>query len=69
MVHAIDQLPLPNAVLFDLDGTLVDTVDVRISAWEQALEAAGLPTGRDELAPLIGLDGKRLAREIATLAG
>ncbi|MDO8484768.1 MAG: HAD-IA family hydrolase, partial [Candidatus Limnocylindrales bacterium] len=47
----------------------VDTVDVRISAWEQALEAAGLPTGRDELAPLIGLDGKRLAREIATLAG
>jgi HAD superfamily hydrolase (TIGR01509 family) len=65
----IDGLPLPAAVLFDLDGTLVDTVETRISAWEQALADAGLPTGRDRLAPLIGLDGKRLAREIAALAG
>ena len=30
---------------------------------------AGLPTTHDQLAPLIGLDGKRLAREIAALAG
>jgi HAD superfamily hydrolase (TIGR01509 family) len=60
---------MPEAVLFDLDGTLVDTVQTRIAAWEQALEEAGLPTGRDRLAPLIGLDGKRLAVEIAALAG
>jgi HAD superfamily hydrolase (TIGR01509 family) len=65
----IDALPLPEAVLFDLDGTLVDTVETRIAAWEQALAEADLPTGRDRLAPLIGLDGKRLAREIAALAG
>jgi HAD superfamily hydrolase (TIGR01509 family) len=69
MAASIDQIPLPQAVLFDLDGTLVDTVDTRIAAWEQALASAGLPTGRDRLAPLIGLDGKRLAREIAALAG
>jgi len=69
MVVALDRLPLPAAVLFDLDGTLVDTVEMRISAWEEALEAAGLPTGRKALAPLIGVDGKRLAREIAALAG
>lgn len=69
MVTVIHQLPLPGAVLFDLDGTLVDTVEVRIVAWEQALAEANLPTGRDRLAPLIGLDGKRLAREIAALAG
>lgn len=69
MVAPIDALPLPEAVLFDLDGTLVDTVDKRISAWDQALADAGLATGRDRLAPLIGLDGKRLAREIAALAG
>jgi HAD superfamily hydrolase (TIGR01509 family) len=55
--------------LFDLDGTLVDSVETRISAWVDALAAAGLPTGRPTLAPLIGLDGKRLAREIAALAG
>jgi HAD superfamily hydrolase (TIGR01509 family) len=65
----IDALPLPEAVLFDLDGTLVDTVETRIAAWERALAEADLPTGRDRLAPLIGLDGKRLAREIAALAG
>ncbi len=69
MAHRIDHLPIPKAVLFDLDGTLVDTVAARITAWEEALEAAGLATGREELAPLIGLDGKRLAREIAALAG
>jgi pyrophosphatase PpaX len=66
---AIDELGLPAAVLFDLDGTLVDTVATRIAAWEQALSGAGLPTGRNRLAPLIGLDGKRLAHEIAALAG
>jgi len=69
MGAAIDELGLPAAVLFDLDGTLVDTVSTRIAAWEQALSGAGLATGRDRLAPLIGLDGKRLASEIAALAG
>lgn len=69
MVIAITALPTPRAVLFDLDGTLVDTVATRIEAWEQALANAGLPTGRDRLAPLIGLDGRRLAIEIAALAG
>ena len=55
--------------IFDLDGTLVDTVETRIDAWLEALDEAGPPTTRDQLAPLIGLDGKRLAREIAALAG
>jgi HAD superfamily hydrolase (TIGR01509 family) len=63
------QLPAPTAVLFDLDGTLVDTVETRISAWLRALEEAGLPTSHERLAPLIGLDGKRLAVEIAARAG
>ena len=62
-------LPLPEAVLFDLDGTLVETVETRIDAWLHALEEAGLPTTHERLAPLIGVDGKRLAREIAALAG
>ena len=62
-------LPGPDAVLFDLDGTLVDTVEARIAAWLEALAAAGYPTTRDRLAPLIGMDGRRLAREVAALAG
>jgi HAD superfamily hydrolase (TIGR01509 family) len=69
VVTTTDQLPLPRAVLFDLDGTLVDTVETRIAAWAQALAEVGLPTRPDRLAPLIGLDGKRLAREIGALAG
>ena len=62
-------LPAPGAVLFDLDGTLVDTVETRIASWLEALETAGLPTTADRLAPLIGMDGRRVAREIAALTG
>ena len=62
-------LPLPEALVFDLDGTLIDTVETRIAAWLDALAEAGTPTTREQLAPLIGLDGKRLAGEIAALAG
>jgi HAD superfamily hydrolase (TIGR01509 family) len=69
MTVDIDDLPVPEAVLFDLDGTLVDTVSTRIEAWIEALAEADLPTTRDQLAPLIGLDGKRLASELAALAG
>ncbi|HEV7605404.1 MAG TPA: HAD family hydrolase [Candidatus Limnocylindrales bacterium] len=63
------RLPRPAAVLFDLDGTLIDSVETRIAAWEEALEAAGFPATRERLAPLIGVDGRRLTREIAALAG
>lgn len=69
MVQALGRLPLPDAVVFDLDGTLIDTVDTRIAAWLDALAEAGTPTTRDRLAPLIGLDGRRLARDVASLAG
>lgn len=69
MTDDLATLPLPDAILFDLDGTLVDTVETRISSWVEALEEAGFPTTRDRLAPLIGVDGNRLAREIAAIAG
>jgi beta-phosphoglucomutase-like phosphatase (HAD superfamily) len=62
-------LPQPDAVIFDLDGTLVDTVEKRIEAWLQTFEEIAIPTSRDELVPLIGLDGKRLAREVTALRG
>jgi HAD superfamily hydrolase (TIGR01509 family) len=66
---SLTALPRPGAVLCDLDGTLIDTVETRIVAWLDALADAGLPTTRERLAPLIGLDGRRLAREIAALDG
>jgi HAD superfamily hydrolase (TIGR01509 family) len=69
MTASIRALPLPDAVLFDLDGTLADTVQTRIDAWLAVFEEVDLPTSRDDLAPLIGVDGKRLAREVAARAG
>lgn len=64
-----DHLPRPQGLIFDLDGTLVDTVRKRIDGWVEALRAFGLPATADEIAPLIGMDGKRLAREIGEKAG
>ena len=69
MTTDLGALPRPAAVVFDLDGTLVDTVETRIGAWIETFEEIGTPIDRDTLVPLIGLDGRRLAREIAALAG
>lgn len=55
----------PAGILFDLDGTLVDTVPARIDAWAVALEEAGIPATRAQLEPMIGMDGRRLAREVS----
>ena len=65
----LQSLPLPQAILFDLDGTLVDTVHLRIDAWTEALRQHGVAADRDRLAGLIGSDGRRLAREISREAG
>jgi HAD superfamily hydrolase (TIGR01509 family) len=69
MSSDLDRFPLPRAILFDLDGTLVDTVETRIVAWLRTFEEVGLPATREQVAPLIGLDGKRLASEVAAVAG
>jgi len=62
-------LPPASALIVDLDGTLVDTVGTRIDAWATALRHAGVPVERSDVAPLIGSDGRRLARDLATRYG
>lgn len=62
-------LPRPRGLIFDLDGTLVDTVSARIDGWVEALAAAGIEASRDRIAPMIGMDGRRLAREVAVAVG
>ncbi len=62
-------VPDPAALILDLDGTLVDTVDARIGGWLQTFEEIGLPADRRQVAELIGSDGKRLARVVAETAG
>lgn len=67
MTDALDRRP--EAVVFDLDGTLVDTVPARIAGWTEVLAAHGIPVAPGQLEPTIGMDGRALAREMAAASG
>ena len=54
----------PEAIVFDLDGTLVDTVSARIDAWRATFSERGVDVARSRLEPMIGMDGRRLASEV-----
>ena len=60
---------VPDAILLDLDGTLVDTVPARIEAWSAALDEVAIPATRAQLEPMIGMDGRQLARDVAAAGG
>ncbi len=62
-------MPPPSAVVLDLDGTLVDTVETRIRAWLAVFAEFDIPARRDQVGVLIGADGRRLARDVAADAG
>lgn len=59
----------PSAVIFDLDGTLVDTVPARIAGWTEVFGEYGIEVAPGQLAPAIGMDGRALARSIADASG
>ncbi len=59
----------PRAIVFDLDGTLVDTVGARISGWLAAFAERGIRASAAQLEPMIGMDGRRLANEVLRAAG
>lgn len=58
-------LPRPVAVICDLDGTLVDTVPIRIRAWLQTFAEFEIPVDPAHLASLIGSDGRWLTAQVA----
>jgi HAD superfamily hydrolase (TIGR01509 family) len=62
-------LARPAAVIFDLDGTLVDTVGARIAGWSDVFAESDIPATRRQIEPLIGMDGRRLATDVAGAAG
>lgn len=59
----------PAAVICDLDGTLVDTVPIRITAWLRTLAEFELPADEQLVASLIGSDGRWLADRVAERSG
>ncbi|HET7755192.1 MAG TPA: HAD family hydrolase [Anaeromyxobacteraceae bacterium] len=48
------------AALFDIDGTLIDTVDLHAAAWQQAFEHFGVAVSYDEVRSQIGKGGDKL---------
>jgi HAD superfamily hydrolase (TIGR01509 family) len=50
----------PKAAIFDVDGTLVDTVDLHAACWVEALEHFGVPASFDDIRLQIGKGGDQL---------
>ena len=51
-------------MLFDLDGTLVDSVYEHIAAWSQALQDAGIALPAWKIHRHVGMSGKSFLREV-----
>ena len=51
------------AVIFDVDGTLVDTVDLHTQAWVEAFKQEGYDLSYDELRQQIGKGGEKIVAD------
>lgn len=56
--------PSLSAFIFDLDGTLVDSNDLQIDAWVQALSDHGYKVSRDRIAKEVGKGGDQLVPDL-----
>lgn len=59
----------PPAVLFDVDGTLVDSNYLHVWAWLRAFDAEGLSVDAWRIHRCIGMDGTTLVRTLSGDAG
>lgn len=57
------------AVLFDVDGTLVDSNYLHVTAWLRAFDAEGVPVDGWRIHRCIGMDGTTLVRTLSGDAG
>ncbi len=55
---------MTKAVLFDVDGTLIDSNDQHARAWVAALAEAGYPIPFERVRPLIGMGGDKVLPEL-----
>jgi HAD superfamily hydrolase (TIGR01509 family) len=60
----IEKAPAPAAVLFDIDGTLVDSNYVHVVAWMYAFESVGHHVDAWRIHRAIGMDGAKLLEEL-----
>jgi len=52
------------AVLFDVDGTLIDSNYLHVYAWQRAFDDEGVPVAAWRVHRSIGMDGSRLVRTL-----
>jgi len=57
------------ALIFDLDGTLVDTVYAHVFAWQKALDEVGMPIDGWRIHRRIGMSGGLFTRAVAREVG
>ena len=57
------------ALIFDLDGTLIDTVYAHVFAWQRALAEAGLAIDGWKIHRRIGMSGGLFTRAVAREIG
>lgn len=52
----------PDSIIFDMDGTLWDPMDVYVTAWNTGLKEAGVDKEMtpEEIKPLMGMEGKKV---------
>ncbi|MEB4207515.1 HAD family hydrolase [Mycobacterium sp. 94-17] len=55
----------PPAVLFDVDGTLVDSNYLHVFAWQRAFDAEGMAVASWQIHRCIGMDGSRLVQTLS----
>ena len=55
-------------IIFDLDGTLLNSKALRIKAWKHAFEIFGVNIPEEQISPLIGLPGVDLAGKFSNRA-
>ena len=60
---------MARALIFDLDGTLVDTVYAHVFAWQRALAEEGMPIDGWRVHRRIGMSGGLFARAVAREVG
>lgn len=59
----------PAAVIFDLDGTLIDSESIALDVGARLLAGMGIADGRAILSRLVGVDGGEGRRRLQALAG
>ena len=53
------------AFVFDLDGTLIDSVDAHVTTWVKAFKVAmGVSVSESEIYPLIGMSGRDIVKKV-----